>query len=64
MWFEDYVKNYLVNKFLDLAKAPRKIAVVANAILTIDALAIVRIILAKYGMTQFLNYLFWVGLFI
>jgi hypothetical protein len=58
------VKKYLVNKFLDLAKAPRKIVVVANAILTMDALAIVRIILGKYGMTQFLNYLFWIGLFI
>ena len=43
-------------------KAPRRIIVAVNTVMTLDALSIIRWILAKYGMAQFASWVFWLGM--
>ena len=60
----EYVQNYLVNRFLDAIKASRKVIVVVNTLMSLDALYIVRMFLSHYGLAKFINYVFWIGIFI
>jgi hypothetical protein len=43
-------------------KAPRRIVIAVNTVMTLDALSIVRLLLAKYGMAQFASWVFWLGM--
>jgi hypothetical protein len=59
-WVVGYVQDYLVDKFFELIKTPK----VVKALLTMDALYFIQLFLMKYGLSKFLNYVLWVGLFI
>jgi hypothetical protein len=63
-YVENYVRDYLVKKFFNIIKAPRNIILAVNTIMTLDALSIIRIVLAKYGMVNFTSWIFWLGLII
>jgi hypothetical protein len=45
-------------------KAPKRIVYVVNTLMTLDALTIVRLILAKYGLAKFASWVFWLGMII
>ena len=59
-----YVENYLVNQFLDVMKASRKVVIVVNTLMSMDALYIIRMFLSHYGLSKFISYVFWIGMFI
>jgi len=54
------VQDYLVDKFFELIKTPK----VVKALITMDALYFIQFFLMKYGLSKFLNYVLWFGLFI
>ena len=60
----EYIQNYLVNQFLDVMKASRKVVVAINTLMSLDALYIVRLFLSHYGLAKFVNYVFWIGILI
>jgi hypothetical protein len=60
----EYVENYLVNHFLDVMKASRKVILAVNTLMSLDALYLVRLFLTHYGLAKFVNYVFWIGIFI
>lgn len=60
----EYIQNYLVNQFLDVMKASRKVVVAVNTLMSLDALYIVRLFLSHYGLAKFVNYVFWIGILI
>jgi len=51
-WLIEKAQDWLVDKFFDRLKFSR----VVRALLTMDGLYIVRMLLAKYGLAQFSNY--------
>ena len=53
-----------MERVLSFFKAPKRVAVIVNTLITLDALTIVKIILQKFGLSKFVNILFWVGLFV
>jgi hypothetical protein len=56
------IQDYLVNQFLKKMKASRLVVIAVNAIMSFDAMYVLRGILAYYGMTKFLKALFWLSM--
>jgi hypothetical protein len=63
-WIKNYIRDYLVDTFLGVFKASRRSAKVVKALVAFDALTVIQILLAKFGMAKFIEVVFWVGLFI
>lgn len=61
---EEWIRDYLVERVLSFFKAPKRVVVIVNTLITLDALTIVKIILQNFGLSKFINILFWVGLFV
>jgi hypothetical protein len=51
-WLIEKAQDWLVDKFFDKLNVSR----VVRAILMMDGLQVVRMLLAKYGLAQFSNY--------
>jgi hypothetical protein len=45
---------------MDVLKTPK----IIKALVTMDALYFIQLFIMKYGLTKFLNYIMWIGIFI
>jgi len=45
---------------MDVLKTPK----IVKALITMDALYFIQLFIMKYGLTKFLNYIMWIGIFI
>lgn len=57
-WIIKKAQDWLIDKFFDQVKVSR----VVRALLTMDALRVVEMLLTKYGLAQFSNYVFLLSL--
>lgn len=63
-WIKNYIRDYLVDTFLSAFKASRRSAKVVKALVAFDALTVIQFLLAKFGLSKFVEVVFWMGLFI
>jgi hypothetical protein len=57
-----YIQEYLVNRFLKSINASRMVVLAVNTMLSFDAAYIIRTVLSYYGLTRFIDMVFWVAL--
>jgi hypothetical protein len=58
----EYIQEYLVDKFLKSVNVSRAVVLAVNAVMSLDAANVLRLILSYYGLGKFVNAVFWVSL--
>ena len=61
-WFFEMVQNYLLDHFLRYARASRAVVGIVHAVLSVDALFVIRLILNKYGVGYLIKWVWWLSL--
>jgi hypothetical protein len=55
----EYVQDYLVNRFLKEVRASRAVVIAVNTIMSFDAYFAIQSLLGYYGLSKFINAVFW-----
>jgi hypothetical protein len=61
---QDYIFDYLRDKFLNLINIPSKIVIVIDTILNLSGWSLIQMIMKKYGFGYLINYIFYLSLII
>lgn len=59
---QDYIFEYLKNKFLKSLNVSNKIIKVINTVMSLDGFMILTLLLKKFGYAYLINWLFWLSL--
>jgi hypothetical protein len=61
---QDYIFDYLRDKFLNLINIPTKIIIIIDTVMNLSGWGIIQMILKKYGFGYLINYIFYLSILI
>ena len=61
---QDYIFDYLRDKFLKLIDMPSKIVIIIDTVLNLSGWSLIQMIMKKYGFSYLINYIFYLSLII
>lgn len=59
---QDYIFEYLKDKFLKYVNASKNIIYIVNTIVSLDGYMIIKMLLKHYGLSYLANLIFWLSL--
>jgi hypothetical protein len=59
---QDYIFEYLKDKFLKYINASKNIIYIVNTIVSLDGFMIIKMLLKHYSLTYLANWIFWLSL--
>jgi len=59
---QDYIFEYLKDKFLKYVNASKNIIYIVNTIVSLDGYMIIKMLLKHYGLSYLVNLIFWLSL--
>lgn len=59
---QDYILEYLKDKFLKYINASKNIIYIVNTIVSLDGFMIIKMLLKHYGLSYLANWIFWLSL--
>jgi len=59
---QDYILEYLKDKFLKYINASKNIIYIVNTIVSLDGFMIIKMLLKHYGLSYLVNWIFWLSL--
>lgn len=59
---QDYILEYLKDKFLKYINASKNIIYIVNTIVSLDGFMIIKMLLKHYSIAYLANWIFWLSL--
>lgn len=59
---QDYILEYLKDKFLKYINASKNIIYIVNTIVSLDGFMIIKMLLKHYSISYLANWIFWLSL--